>query len=146
MYMCWFQTNQSVKLYLVSCTAKFALPLSAADGCSLSAALGHLVAGSTCSYGLTAVLWCFLQEIWQKTDLNQKDTLYLYSWGYSDFIHWYIDVCKMFRCAFVMTLLFLFISVSPSLGRHLQLFSFHHFFISFFFIKGFPCSKQLALA
>lgn len=50
------QISESVKLYLVSCTAKFALPLSAADGCTLTAALGHLVAGSTCSLGLTGVL------------------------------------------------------------------------------------------
>lgn len=81
------QISSSVKLYLVPCTAKFALPLSAADGCSLSAALGHLVAASTCSSGFTADLWCFLQEICQKTGLNQKDILCLYFWGYNDFIH-----------------------------------------------------------
>lgn len=67
--------DRSVSLLnYIFCTAPPSLAplMSAADGCSLSAALGHLVAGSTCGSGLTTVLWCFLQEICQKTDLNQK--------------------------------------------------------------------------
>lgn len=60
----------------------------------LSAALGHLVAGSTCSSRAHAVLQSFLQEIWQRTDLKQKDTLCLSSRDHNcRWLHSLIHLC-----------------------------------------------------